>query len=310
MKAEPLLLFVTGIPSKTTSEQLLALLSEFGNFRILCLKNSRDHVTIHAASPKPNLKRGFCIVEASEIDSFNQAIDRECLLVGNRSVKISKFMFGRALQDSSREEELRRVIVKKIPQTFTQDQLTEILCKLFGTVTRIFRYVAPDKAKRVKKKAGRFHTYSVEFDSAESAAQASAMGHFCISGLNCPIIIEGFKRKSDIKVKELNIAISPMQKPYPRSTFERSTSIGNLHHRSAKAEVIQTNTVSNATNNPNFFSDAKNLLSIGKAFRFFHYDKPTTRAYHVHRTDLAYHDREVAALFLPTASTFRFNVKI
>ena len=310
MKTGHLLLFVTGIPNKTSGQAILELFRGFGSFRILCLKNSGEQMKILNSSPKPNLKRGFCILEASDTHSFTKALEVESLSLGERSLKISKFMYGTQLRQFSKEEELRRVIIKKIPWSLSQDHLTNPLEEAFGKVKRIFRYMAPDKVARPRLKAGNYHTYSVEFFSVESAARAALVGNLLLPDLDIAITIEKFMRKNEIKNKEITMELGSMKKLSSKTTrvFERSESV-DLQKDTTQIAKSKPRQPAKTKLAQNLASAATLRLSIGKEFRFLHSAKPSSMAYYARRAELSSLDRGIAALFLPIAGELRFNLR-
>lgn len=300
----PLLLFVTGIPNNSSEESVMELLKGLGNYRALCLKNSRKEIKILLANPKTNLKRGFCILQAASVEAFENALNLKAIFFGNRSLKISKFMIGPELQEFSENEDLRRVILKRIPTFFTEEDLTSLLEEKYGKVRRIFRFIAPEKSTRSTKKAGRFFTYSVEFDSQESAETATLSAQLFIPGLDSAVPIEAFQRKNEIKEKHISINLGPeaasLKRQKSRSTKDLSCEKDGPYP--LESQVGCCNARSQVI--PSILQ-----VSVGKAFRFLHAPKPTSKAYFACRDNFAIQHRQASVYFLAAPSEYRFNKK-
>ena len=195
MISSHLLLFVTGIPSKTTGLEIADLFHDIGQFRLLSLKDSNKQPKLSPLKLMSSLRRGFCIVEAQDPKSFSKAIQLAQIRFQSYTLKISKFLTGRELEEFTKDEESRRVVVKEVPQYFSQENLVRALEKTFGTVKRAFRYEISAKKQKSWCLNRNHSSYSVEFASPESAIQAVSNTGVLVPGLDHPIIIEGFKRR-------------------------------------------------------------------------------------------------------------------
>ena len=101
------------------------------------------------------------------------------------------------MEDYQEREDSRRVVVKGFPENIPQEHLFSFFEQAFGTVRRLFQYRNPANKNRSSWVLETSFSYSVEFESPESASQASAAKQIVLPGLEYPIIIEGFKRRKD-----------------------------------------------------------------------------------------------------------------
>lgn len=297
-----LLLFVTGVPSKMSSQKLLGMFGKIGDFKMLCLKHSATEMEILKANPKMNLKRGFCLIEAQDTDSYRRALQAGNISHGKRSLKISKFKERNDLPDFLREEDFRSVIVNTIPKVIGQELVTKPLQAQFGEVKRIFRYVESQNSTRSSKKAGKFYTYSVEFDSIDAVYKATKAGRFQINGQDSHVVIERFRQKNYIKTNIRYSKTGSPSSPFSRSTYERSEELNqesygqdSLIHHNLVVDPIQR---------------VVPQLSVGKAYRFLHSSKPTCKAYYAFRDELRAEDPQSASYFLPATSQLNFHVNL
>lgn len=205
-----LLLFVTGIPSKACHDNIDQCLQQYGTFRLLSLKHCKTGSKIVESNPHSNLRRGFCIVQAFDLISFNKILNAKDLQFQDRILKVEKFRQGQELAAHNALEESRRVILKRVPSGTLITELCKILELCIGAVKRIYRF-EPEDDKAMKKSAHKkWRTYSVEFYSIESAAKAVNVGLFQLDWMAAPVSIEAFKRPySPTTEKHNRIAIGP-----------------------------------------------------------------------------------------------------
>lgn len=226
-----MLLFVTGIPNTSEVEDIACLFQTFGSFTILSLKSLKDQTKIVAANPQPNLRRGFCIMEAHDLDSFRSVIEMETLCIGKHSLKVTEFLHGTALERFMQVEESRRVIIKRVPRAFHMERLVCALEGSFGKIRRIFSYEAPDRAKKPKATTAKFGSYSVEFETTESAGKAAESRTLTLPAeLGGQFFLEAFKRRNDVKFKDVTymdrlLPDSPAPKPTMVSQVPKEASL-------------------------------------------------------------------------------------
>ena len=301
MIAQPLLLFVTGIPSKTTAREIEDLFLDLGQFQILCLKSTKDTTKIQFANPLPNLRRGFCILEAMNPFSYFAALEKVQIKILNHSLKITKFLIGRELDEFTKEEESRRVVVKRVPHNLPQEYLIRALERHFGLIRRAFQYEVPSK-KRSCKSLGKYCSYSVEFDSAESARLATNAWSMSLVGVEHPIIIEGFKRRNEVKEKMIcyHDQIITFSDGGSCNPCESSGLISDMNRQKFDPLIKLIPVGGNSK---------RIVLNFGGSDLNLHFQKPTSTAYFESR--LALRSKNQAGSHCGAASGhLRFNISV
>ena len=302
MQAQPLLLFVTGIPNKTTPSDIEALFLGLGQFQLLCLKSTKKLTKILVANPLPNLRRGFCILEAADTTSYLVALDKEQIEFLNYSLKITKYLMGTELEVFAKEEESRRVVVKRIPHKFSQEHLVRVIERHFGVIRRAFQYEVSKKKKGSSKISGKYCSYSLEFDSMESAQLSTRVRQVTLPGLNFPITIEGFKRRNEVKEKKI-IYLSQIIKFSDSCSSKVCESSGIASEKSVHViePVIMSDSIGDTRKG--FIPKSKNSEMN------LHNQKPTSRAYFESRPVLW--SKNLAGSNCKAAnSLLRFNISV
>lgn len=282
--------------------------SSFGSFRILNLKTTKSDERVHSTNPSSKIRRGFCLLEALNTESFENALRAPTFKIGDRSLKISKFENGHALQHYSSQEDSRRVILKKVPSHLKEEELTEPLEWYFGRIARIFRYLAPASSSKSQRRTPRFVTYSVEFGSNESAAKAASIGSLSFLGLPNSIIVQGFNRTKDVSSK----ANSPTSDQQTKNQYNCSNSTNPSTLMQGEKNFERTNCIVNKWDFKTTLPqgrDSVDYFSVGKAFRFLHSMKPSSTAYFTFRDDFAYKYPSTASFFLDQSTQYRLNAR-
>jgi hypothetical protein len=191
---DPLLLFLTGLPNKITVEYVTAKCCEFGNFRLLTLKSTSTSLKVVLGNSMVNLRKGFCVMEALDKESFDNSLRIAYTTIGPNSVKIAKFMQGNELENFCQENEAKIVIAREVPRTYSKLRLQSQIERLFGKTNRVFRLDSPTSIE-ITKTASHFCSYSIEFEHADSAANALLASGVYLDDVEQRICLESFKRK-------------------------------------------------------------------------------------------------------------------
>lgn len=192
-----MMLFVTGIPSKTTPEVVLQHFSRFGTVELFKLSNVKKFNKVLSSQPSTNTRRGFCVLQAKDSQTYTKVLNSIHIQFQGRSLAIIRFRQGPELSNHNEYINSRRVIIKKVPAGICQDSFKEKLQSAFGTITRMYRYEAESIEKAAKKeKRRKTNTYSVEFDEVASAEKASSKGLFYLQEVSVPVVVERYQRKA------------------------------------------------------------------------------------------------------------------
>lgn len=189
------ILFITGIPSKSSSEDVFDHFAAMGSIRLLRLRSSNAGGQIVQANPQNNIKKGFCLVQTFDQDTY-QAILNSGLNKSfqGRYLIINKFRQGADLEQYNIDLASRRVIIKKVPADVPMEFIHFRVQSLFGKIHRIFRFEAESQEKAAKKKFNcKNSSFSVEFENHSSAQLAVSTGWLRLGLLGKLLQIEAFK---------------------------------------------------------------------------------------------------------------------
>ena len=167
---EDLLLFVSGVSSKATPEEVMLFFSQIGDFQLLRLRSNKKGSRLMFANPQNNIRRGFCILQAADRESFGRLLDASGSLFKGRVLSISKLRDSAEFSEYSKHLSKRCVLVADVPKTFSPTTLAEILAASCGSVKKI---VHMKKSKRLLEPTSAFsRSYLVEFSEEHHAQRA------------------------------------------------------------------------------------------------------------------------------------------
>lgn len=196
----PLLIFVTGLPSKSTVQVVLDHFKQYGKvqlYRINSPTNTNCNKVLQAHA-SANIKRGFCILRAFSESTYQNILSSSEMFLG-RSLAIGPFRQGSELWSHNEHINSRRVIVKKVPASVLEDDLRKILETHFGTIHRMYKFAAESTHKAAKKEKSRKHnTYSIEFEHEAFAEEASVCESLLLPDFTTPVAIERFQKKTQL----------------------------------------------------------------------------------------------------------------
>ena len=280
----PLLIFVTGLPSKSTVQVVLDHFKKYGKVQLYRISNNSSQANkVLQAHASANIKRGFCILRALNESTYQNILSSSEPFLG-RTLAVGPFRQGSELWSHNEHINSRRVIVKKVPALVPEEMLRAALETQFGSIHRMYRFAAESTHKAAKKeKSRKHHSYSVEFDLESSADRAAAEGSFHLAGIHTAVLMEKFQKKPVDQVSSFKH--SSQSKNYP------------LH----KSQEDGGNT---APNRPgNFFIDEPTQPSppshnlrrrlAPPATSDNHEIKPTAKRYHEDRRELAWQGSQV-----------------
>lgn len=191
----PFLIFVTGIPSKSTSQVVLAHFKRLGQVQMYRLPSNARGLRVLQNPASINIKRGFCILQALNDVTYKKILGSSEPFFG-RHLAVGPFRQGSALWNHNEHVTSRRVILKKVPSNIAEETLHQYLEEVFGPINRMYRFAAESSEKAAKKERSRkYNSYSVEFSLVTGAMEAAKDGYFYIDGIFNPIIVEKFQKK-------------------------------------------------------------------------------------------------------------------
>lgn len=157
--------FVAGLPAGVDPVLVLNFFRKLGNVR-LCKPSS-----VKEAETKK--RKGHCVINCLDPDTFDKIISIGSFKLYGRNVSAMPLKSGHELVQQNREMTEARVILKKVPKWFLENELRSFLELNYGTLKSLHRFVL-DETKletNTKKQAfyKKFDSYSAIFDSKEAA---------------------------------------------------------------------------------------------------------------------------------------------
>lgn len=241
--ASQLLVFVTGIPSKAKTSDILDHFSRCGDVQMHKLRGPKEGNRVLQANPSSNIRRGFCILQANDPGSFERVLGSTTALFQGRTLAISPFRQGKELMAYNQSVNARRVIIKKVPASTDPEALRLFLELGFGQVSRIYRYEAESFEKAIKKCANRkTNSYSIEFSSEEAALNCASIGSFRVPGFHSLSWVEQYRpkiqsnqnRNSNLPSRPSHLFQLKPQRPLAKNLNSKHHQVKNLPRGSGR----------------------------------------------------------------------------
>ena len=132
-----LTLFVAGLPSKATPEELKLFFANFGEVRLLRLRTSRKGSRFSESNPQNNIRRGFCVVEAFDQNTYFKIQEFSGGIFKGRKITITKIREHEEFLADSVDLNQRKIILTEVPKFLSPKFMTEMLSIKFGEVKKI-----------------------------------------------------------------------------------------------------------------------------------------------------------------------------
>lgn len=268
------LIFVTGLPSKTTVQTVLDHFSQFGQVIMYQQPTGAKCQRVLQNHPSVNIKRGFCILQTASEITYKQVLSYDEPFLG-RNLAIGPFRQGSQLWNHNEQVSSRRVIVKKVPTSVTEEILKEFLENEFGGIRRMYCYAAESSQKAAKReKTRKTNTYSVEFVQENSAIQAAKTGQICMKSY--PLIIEKFEKKTPSVFGEI-------PSKFNKSSFDTyENNSRNLSNGQYQPRNLLTS--SEYKHQQKYNQQTK---PIGQSDTTYHHVRPTNKQYFLERDNFS-----------------------
>lgn len=264
----PFLIFVTGIPSKSTAQVVLSHFKRFGQVQMYRLPSDARGLRVLQNPASVNIKRGFCVLQALNEVTYKKVLSCSEPFLG-RHLAVGPFRQGSALWSHNEHVNARRVILKKVSSKIREETLHQYLEEVFGPINRMYRFAAESSEKAAKKERSRkYNSYSVEFSLVTAAAEAAKDGFFFMEANSTPIIVERFQKKvihgGDTNAPSLTHKISHRSSKARKLTCQDPKSVltAENHHQHSGPD----------------WSEPMTIEDIGH-----HNVKPTKKIYHINR---------------------------
>lgn len=134
-----LLLFVAGLPSRTTPAQLLVHFENLGKVRLLRLRSSKSDFRLIESNPQNNIRRGFCVLEVFDRDVYEAILERSGTEFQGRKLIITKLRGKKEFLEFASDIVKRRLVVAQVPADVHPSILQDALEVRFGRVRKLAR---------------------------------------------------------------------------------------------------------------------------------------------------------------------------
>lgn len=168
------LLFVAGLPAQINHQAVLDYFLQIDPSFELDLSIDPEHrLRQH--------KKGYCYLKCHNKKAAKYVLDTKFFDFLGRTLSVSKRKSGVALIIENKKNKKCRVILKRVPNKMTTDELRYFLEKNFGPIATIFQLKCDnpyDFARNSKADKAFFKTYSVHFTSSQPAKVLLQLGSF------------------------------------------------------------------------------------------------------------------------------------
>lgn len=188
-------LYVAGIPTRVSERRVVEYFSQFGpidyaEMRFCGTKNNKS-------LPLKFQSKGYCIVKAGTLQTVRNILQSQEHNFGGRKLHVSEFRTGMDLILHNHRSAKKRVLLKKVPSTLSEPEITALLEELVqGKVEAIFRY-EPEGRKHKVQKHRKISTYSVIFECRKHRDQLVELGEIPL-GDGRVITVEKFKHANEL----------------------------------------------------------------------------------------------------------------
>ncbi len=168
-------IYVAGIPTKISKNELYSYFSYFGPISTVATFSNVDtrHSVQNGASISARARiKGYCIVTTASWSTYSKILSTEKHQLHGKQVVCARFQEGSKLMRLNRLNNQKRVIVKNVPSSLDLEQLKCFLSVSFGQVELMYELkgsTSPDSVHQEESTRQR-KAYSVMF-SEKTAAQ-------------------------------------------------------------------------------------------------------------------------------------------
>ena len=183
---------VTGVANPTTIEVIHSYFSTFGGVTSITEYSNRRAQDNDQDNPSLiPFKTGSCVLVVQDLDTKVRILGYPTHCMQGRSIRCSPLKSSQELMEERAFNNARKVLVKKVPSTISQMDLTTLLEERYGPIESVFAFL-PDKDRMNRPNKGRsIRTYSVMFKDVQSA-EAAALADTFLHPSGCLFIIERF----------------------------------------------------------------------------------------------------------------------
>lgn len=231
---QELRLFVSGFSRQTTTAQVAAYFSLYGQAQV---EKYDSYFKRDEARARFKGGEGYFILCEMDPITYKQILEARPHRILNRCLEVCPLKTGLDLIMYNYQKNQRRVLIKKVPASTEELHFLDIIGSNFGPVEQYFGYKSDNLARQsrfISQK--RFITYSVIFQEKASAVKAIRQGFISLRTIDGEFIanVEKFKRSVVSEQNPLESAIRPVWPFKSTDAFQDLTS-GSSRGRKAPA---------------------------------------------------------------------------
>lgn len=251
--------FVSGIPRRSSTEDVLEYFSKFGPVRV---EKYQSYFKKQKAKPTYKGGNGYCILLVESERTFSGIMATKTHVFFGRTLDVAPMRQGMDLIAFNADRNNRRVLLKGVPHEVCQETLIEVIQSSFGQVDKIFKYLADDPktslAKSLKQKKNTYSVTLADKDAADLLAENEVLQLPVqnSSGINITIRVEKFRRtklqpeNSESRKLVSNSRTSPQDNTPARWSDPTSKGRSTLESRESGLGFQQRNTAGDCHRKP------------------------------------------------------------
>lgn len=147
---DSLIVFLSGIPKGITVLEISAVFSELG-FKISVVNQS-----LKKLGPESRISCGYCLLKAGTYYDYQEIMGHQHLLLFGRRLIVKPYLRGYDLIKANKNNNKRRILLKKVPSLISDLEVKTFLEKKFGGITEFYQlksHKSVGKTKNPKTKA-------------------------------------------------------------------------------------------------------------------------------------------------------------
>lgn len=190
-------MFVSGIPRRSSTDDVLEYFSKFGSVKV---EKYQSFFKKQKAKPTYKGGNGYCILLMESERTFSSILATKTHVFFGRTLDVAPMRQGMDLIAFNADRNNRRVLLKGVPNEVCQDTLIEVIQSSFGEIEKIFKYLADDPktsiAKSLKQKKNTYSVTLADKNAADKLAKHEVLQLPVKNsgGINIIVRVEKFRR--------------------------------------------------------------------------------------------------------------------
>lgn len=248
-------LFVAGIPSVISPKKIEEYFCQYGSVNLAFddpygNDNHQDE------------SKGHCILICYDRKVAERITKIRFFKFMDRTLTVSKHISGVGLIIQTKRINQYRVIFKKVPNWFTEEEFTNEIEEQCGPVQAIFRYKPPhiEPTNRLQQNIQKYHTYSVILQDRNMVKELISSGQLWLSD-GSAILTEKYAK-------------APLGNRTHKSNFQQTDHhLASSSFRRTEVSNVQTKPLKNPNKSSELPTNSSGELCM-------HMGKPTSKVYH------------------------------